>query len=97
MQRVRYLKVFMWAMPERAQQFGAIGYRNVDAVMWERVRTGSPRDYSARFLRLEAFLLFIVSLWNLHVRLKTISICLLYTLEASICLIKTSCGDFNLY
>lgn len=35
MQRVRYLKVLCWSMPERAQQIGAIVYRNVDAVMWE--------------------------------------------------------------
>jgi hypothetical protein len=41
MQRVRYLKVLMWAMPERAQQIGAIVCRNVVAVMWERLRTGS--------------------------------------------------------
>jgi tellurite resistance protein TehA-like permease len=42
MQRVRYLKVLCWSMPERAQQFGAIIYRNVDAVMWERLRTELP-------------------------------------------------------
>ena len=29
-------------MPERAQQIGAITYRNVDAVMWERLRTAVP-------------------------------------------------------
>ena len=29
-------------MPERAQQIGAIIYRNVDAVMWERLRSEVP-------------------------------------------------------
>lgn len=29
-------------MPERAQQIGAILYRNVDAVMWERLRASLP-------------------------------------------------------
>jgi len=42
MQRVRYLKVLCWSMPERAQQIGAIVYRNVDPVMWERLRTELP-------------------------------------------------------
>mmetsp|Transcript_5568 Transcript_5568/g.11081 ORF Transcript_5568/g.11081 Transcript_5568/m.11081 type:complete len:332 (-) Transcript_5568:13-1008(-) len=42
MQRVRYLKVLCWSMPERAQQIGAIVYRNVDAVMWERLRVEVP-------------------------------------------------------
>uniref|UniRef100_A0A7S2I7X6 Glutaredoxin domain-containing protein n=1 Tax=Helicotheca tamesis TaxID=374047 RepID=A0A7S2I7X6_9STRA len=42
MQRVRYLKVLAWSMPERAQQIGAIVYRNVDAVMWERLRVEVP-------------------------------------------------------
>merc|ERR1712226_107659 len=41
-QRVRYLKVLTWAMPERAQQIGAIIYRNVDAVMWERLSSAVP-------------------------------------------------------
>ncbi|KAL7580306.1 hypothetical protein ACA910_004342 [Epithemia clementina (nom. ined.)] len=41
-QRVRYIKVLTWAMPERAQQIGAIIYRNVDAVMWERLRVEVP-------------------------------------------------------
>mmetsp|Transcript_21528 Transcript_21528/g.27838 ORF Transcript_21528/g.27838 Transcript_21528/m.27838 type:complete len:536 (+) Transcript_21528:133-1740(+) len=41
-QRVRYLKVMTWALPERAQQIGAIVYRNVDAVMWERLRAAVP-------------------------------------------------------
>mmetsp|Transcript_24506 Transcript_24506/g.68292 ORF Transcript_24506/g.68292 Transcript_24506/m.68292 type:complete len:995 (-) Transcript_24506:304-3288(-) len=41
-QRVRYLKVLMWALPERAQQIGMIVYRNVDAVMWERLRVQVP-------------------------------------------------------
>jgi len=40
--RIRYLKVLLWALPERAQQIGAIIYRNVDAVMWERLRTVVP-------------------------------------------------------
>lgn len=42
LQRVRYLKVLLWSMPERAQQIGAIVYRNVDAVMWERLRVEIP-------------------------------------------------------
>jgi tellurite resistance protein TehA-like permease len=42
MQRVRYLKVLLWSLPERAQQVGAIVYRNVDAVMWERLREDVP-------------------------------------------------------
>mmetsp|Transcript_24281 Transcript_24281/g.32351 ORF Transcript_24281/g.32351 Transcript_24281/m.32351 type:complete len:987 (+) Transcript_24281:202-3162(+) len=42
MQRVRYLQVLCWSMPERAQQIGAIVYRNVDAVMWERLRVEIP-------------------------------------------------------
>ena len=29
-------------MPERAQQVGAILYRNVDAVMWERLKVSLP-------------------------------------------------------
>lgn len=33
-QRERYIKSLCWSMPERAQQFGAIVYRNVDSVMW---------------------------------------------------------------
>mmetsp|Transcript_1346 Transcript_1346/g.1855 ORF Transcript_1346/g.1855 Transcript_1346/m.1855 type:complete len:452 (-) Transcript_1346:265-1620(-) len=41
-QRVRYLKVLCWSMPERAQFIGAIIYRNVDAVMWERLRIEVP-------------------------------------------------------
>lgn len=41
-QRVRYLKVLMWSMPERSQQIGAMVYRNVDAVMWERLRVEVP-------------------------------------------------------
>eukprot|EP00538_Stauroneis_constricta_P000528 CAMPEP_0119546512 /NCGR_PEP_ID=MMETSP1352-20130426/899_1 /TAXON_ID=265584 /ORGANISM="Stauroneis constricta, Strain CCMP1120" /LENGTH=996 /DNA_ID=CAMNT_0007591223 /DNA_START=151 /DNA_END=3141 /DNA_ORIENTATION=+ len=42
MQRVRYLKVLLWSVPERAQQIGMIVYRNVDAVMWERLRVQVP-------------------------------------------------------
>lgn len=42
MQRVRFLKAMCWSMPERSQQFGAIVYRNVDAVMWERLRIEIP-------------------------------------------------------
>jgi tellurite resistance protein len=41
-QRVRYLKVLTWSMPERAQQIGAMVYRNVDSVTWERLRTELP-------------------------------------------------------
>jgi Hemerythrin HHE cation binding domain len=42
MQRVRYVKVLCWSMPERAQQIGAIIYRNVAAAMWERLRSELP-------------------------------------------------------
>jgi tellurite resistance protein TehA-like permease len=42
LQRVRYLKVLLWSMPERGQQIGAMVYRNVDAVMWERLRVEVP-------------------------------------------------------
>lgn len=42
LQRVRYLKVLCWSLPERAQFIGAIVYRNVDAVMWERLRVEVP-------------------------------------------------------
>mmetsp|Transcript_17264 Transcript_17264/g.37068 ORF Transcript_17264/g.37068 Transcript_17264/m.37068 type:complete len:980 (+) Transcript_17264:94-3033(+) len=41
-QRVNYLKAFFWALPERAQQIGAILHRNLDAVMWERLRIELP-------------------------------------------------------
>lgn len=41
-QRIRYLKCLCWAMPERSQQIGAIVYRHVDAVMWERLRVELP-------------------------------------------------------
>ena len=41
-QRVRYLKVLLWSMPERGQQIGAMVFRNVDAVMWERLRVEVP-------------------------------------------------------
>lgn len=37
-QRVTFLRSLLWSMPERAQQVGAIVYRHVDAVMWERLR-----------------------------------------------------------
>jgi len=37
-QRVRFLRSLLWSIPERSQQVGAIVYRNVDAVMWERLR-----------------------------------------------------------
>jgi len=41
-QRVRYLKTLCWAMPERAQQIGAIVHRNVDSVKWEMLRIELP-------------------------------------------------------
>ena len=41
-QRIRYIKCLCWAMPERCQQIGAILYRHVDAVMWERLRVQVP-------------------------------------------------------
>lgn len=37
-QRVSFLRSLLWGIPERSQQVGAIVYRNVDAVMWERLR-----------------------------------------------------------
>lgn len=42
MQRVRFVKSLCWSLPERAQQIGAIVYRNVDAVLWERLRIEVP-------------------------------------------------------
>mmetsp|Transcript_19267 Transcript_19267/g.32174 ORF Transcript_19267/g.32174 Transcript_19267/m.32174 type:complete len:928 (-) Transcript_19267:1082-3865(-) len=41
-QRVTYLKCLTWSQPERTQQIGAIVYRNVDSVMWERLRADFP-------------------------------------------------------
>eukprot|EP00523_Entomoneis_sp_CCMP467_P011515 CAMPEP_0168717948 /NCGR_PEP_ID=MMETSP0724-20121128/261_1 /TAXON_ID=265536 /ORGANISM="Amphiprora sp., Strain CCMP467" /LENGTH=1003 /DNA_ID=CAMNT_0008764437 /DNA_START=689 /DNA_END=3700 /DNA_ORIENTATION=+ len=41
-QRVRFIKSMCWSMPERAQQLGAIVYRNVDAVMWKRMDVEIP-------------------------------------------------------
>eukprot|EP00629_Pelagomonadales_sp_RCC1024_P000296 CAMPEP_0119261536 /NCGR_PEP_ID=MMETSP1329-20130426/1570_1 /TAXON_ID=114041 /ORGANISM="Genus nov. species nov., Strain RCC1024" /LENGTH=970 /DNA_ID=CAMNT_0007261101 /DNA_START=166 /DNA_END=3078 /DNA_ORIENTATION=- len=41
-QRIKYVQALCWAMPERAQQVGAILYRNVDAVMWERLKVSLP-------------------------------------------------------
>ncbi|GKZ00464.1 hypothetical protein MPSEU_000998900 [Mayamaea pseudoterrestris] len=41
-QRVRFLKVLIWCMPERSQQIGSMAYRNVDAIMWERLRCDVP-------------------------------------------------------
>jgi hypothetical protein len=41
-QRTRFLKVLVWAMPERAQQIGAMVYRKVDAILWERLRCDVP-------------------------------------------------------
>lgn len=41
-QRTRYLKCLAWSMPERAQQIGAIVYRNTDAVIWERLQADVP-------------------------------------------------------
>lgn len=37
-QRICFLRSLLWSIPERSQQVGAIVYRNVDAVMWERLR-----------------------------------------------------------
>ena len=41
-QRVRYLQSLCWAIPERAQQVGAIVYRNVDPILWLRLRFDFP-------------------------------------------------------
>lgn len=41
-QRVNFIRSLCWSLPERAQQIGAILYRNVDAVMWERLRVEIP-------------------------------------------------------
>ena len=40
--RIRYIHSLCWSLPERAQQIGAILYRRVDAVMWERLRVDVP-------------------------------------------------------
>ena len=41
-QRTRFLKILVWCMPERAQQVGAMVYRAVDAINWERLRCDVP-------------------------------------------------------
>jgi hypothetical protein len=41
-QRVNYLKSLCWSIPERSQQIGAIAYRNVDTILWERLRFDFP-------------------------------------------------------
>jgi hemerythrin-like domain-containing protein len=41
-QRVSYLKSLCWSVPERSQQVGAIAYRNVDSITWERLRFDIP-------------------------------------------------------
>lgn len=41
-QRRRYLKCLIWAMPERAQQIGAMLYRGVDDVTWTRLAFEVP-------------------------------------------------------
>jgi tellurite resistance protein len=41
-QRTRFVQCFTWALPERAQQIGAILHRNVDAVTWERLAVVLP-------------------------------------------------------
>ena len=36
-QRVRYLKTFAWAMPERTQHLGLMVALGVDSTMWARL------------------------------------------------------------
>lgn len=54
-QRIQFLRSLLWSIPERAQQVGAIVYRNVDAVMWERIRVEIrqlvPRGIAAHWKR----------------------------------------------
>jgi hypothetical protein len=41
-QRVRYLKTFLWAMPERAQQLGTMVALGSDPVQWATLAAELP-------------------------------------------------------
>ena len=41
-QRVTFVRAFIWAMPERCQQFGTIISLGVDPVVWERLKHSVP-------------------------------------------------------
>mmetsp|Transcript_38079 Transcript_38079/g.84818 ORF Transcript_38079/g.84818 Transcript_38079/m.84818 type:complete len:945 (+) Transcript_38079:211-3045(+) len=41
-QRVRFIKTFLWAMPERAQHIGIMLATGVDAVQWKRITDELP-------------------------------------------------------
>eukprot|EP00798_Chlamydomonas_sp_ICE-L_P003362 gene3362-13393_t len=41
-QRVRFIKTFLWAMPERGQQIGIILGKGVDGVQWKRITDELP-------------------------------------------------------
>lgn len=41
-QRVIFLKSLCWAIPERAQQLGAIVFRSVDDILWDRLQIEIP-------------------------------------------------------
>jgi tellurite resistance protein TehA-like permease/glutaredoxin len=41
-QRVTYIRAFIWAMPERCQQFGVIIALGVDPVTWYRIKKSVP-------------------------------------------------------
>jgi hypothetical protein len=42
MQRVRYLKTFLWAVPERAQQIGTMVALGSDPVQWALLAAELP-------------------------------------------------------
>ena len=41
-QRLTYLRAFLWALPERAQQIGTMVALGVDPVTWYRLRHALP-------------------------------------------------------
>lgn len=42
MQKVRFLRAWMWAMPDRAQYFGRVVQMGVDSVLWARLMQWVP-------------------------------------------------------
>lgn len=42
MWKVRFLRTFVWAMPDRAQEIGLIVYRGVDSVLWTFIAEEIP-------------------------------------------------------
>jgi hypothetical protein len=40
--KVRFVRTFIWAMPERAQEIGLIVYRGVDSVTWSFLAAEIP-------------------------------------------------------